>query len=361
IGLTSIHWREAWKYGERAYRYCQHDLGHAIGAVRYAAGALGWRVRLLETWSDADVGDLLGTGRDGDFGGAEREQPDLVLRVDTTGANGDAPVSTGPLLLAAGGGQWTGQANRLSAAHSHHWPVIDEVADACRKPRTIESAWQPPPLPPPAAGSDQSAAAIIRRRRSAQALDGVTAISAAAFYRMLDMTLPRAQTPPWDAVAWEPRLHLLLFVHRVQGLEPGLYLFLRNRHGKDLARFALHPEFEWLPVEGRPAHFSLWRLAAGDARNAARALSCHQDIAADGAFSVAMLAEYDTALEARPWVYRQLHWEAGLVGHVLYLEAEAAGVRGTGIGCYFDDGVHELLAMQGSAFQSLYHFTVGGA
>ena len=37
IALTSIHWREAWKYGERAFRYCQHDLGHAIAAVRIAA------------------------------------------------------------------------------------------------------------------------------------------------------------------------------------------------------------------------------------------------------------------------------------------------------------------------------------
>ena len=27
VGLSSIHWREAWKYGERAYRYCQHDAG----------------------------------------------------------------------------------------------------------------------------------------------------------------------------------------------------------------------------------------------------------------------------------------------------------------------------------------------
>jgi len=27
VGLSSIHWREAWKYGERAFRYCQHDAG----------------------------------------------------------------------------------------------------------------------------------------------------------------------------------------------------------------------------------------------------------------------------------------------------------------------------------------------
>ena len=37
VGLSSIHWREAWKYGERAFRYCQHDTGHAIATVRYAA------------------------------------------------------------------------------------------------------------------------------------------------------------------------------------------------------------------------------------------------------------------------------------------------------------------------------------
>ena len=38
IGLSSIHWREAWKYGERAFRYCQLDVGHALAALRYAAG-----------------------------------------------------------------------------------------------------------------------------------------------------------------------------------------------------------------------------------------------------------------------------------------------------------------------------------
>ena len=42
VGFSSIHWREAWKYGERAFRYCQHDAGHAIGALRIAAATLGW-------------------------------------------------------------------------------------------------------------------------------------------------------------------------------------------------------------------------------------------------------------------------------------------------------------------------------
>ncbi len=48
---------------------------------------------------------------------------------------------------------------------------------------------------------------------------------------------------------------------------------------------------------------------------------------------------------------------------MLYLEAEAAGVRSTGMGCYFDDFVHRLLDIDlgDDAWQSLYHFTVGGA
>jgi hypothetical protein len=58
--------------------------------------------------------------------------------------------------------------------------------------------------------------------------------------------------------------------------------------------------------------------------------------------------------------YRNLFWEAGMVGQVLYLEAEEAGIRSTGIGCYFDDSVHEVFGITSREWQSLYHFTVGG-
>ena len=167
----------------------------------------------------------------------------------------------------------------------------------------------------------------------------------------------------WNYLCWaqEPRIHLVLFVHRVDGLAPGLYLFMRNEHVEAKLRTELSAEFEWLPVAGCPEHFSLFRLLSGDAQNAARALSCHQDIAADGAFSLGMLSEYQNNLTPSPWVYRQLFWEAGMLGQVLYLEAEAANVRGTGIGCYFDDEVHALFGIKNQVLQSMYHFTVGGA
>jgi hypothetical protein len=74
-----------------------------------------------------------------------------------------------------------------------------------------------------------------------------------------------------------------------------------------------------------------------------------------------MLAEYETVLALEgPTFYTRLFWETGLIGQILYLEAEAAGIRGTGIGCFFDDVMHELLGVADRSWQSLYHFTVGG-
>jgi len=41
-------------------------------------------------------------------------------------------------------------------------------------------------------------------------------------------------------------------------------------------------------------------------------------------------------------------------------ETEEAGIRSTGIGCYFDDPVHEVFGISSQDWQSFYHFTVGG-
>jgi hypothetical protein len=105
----------------------------------------------------------------------------------------------------------------------------------------------------------------------------------------------------------------------------------------------------------------LWCLLEADCERAARVISCQQTIASDGVFALGMLAEYESSLRHRgAWFYPRLFWETGLIGQVLYLEAEAAGIRGTGIGCFFDDSMHQLLGIQNRKWQSLYHFTIGG-
>ena len=374
VGLSSIHWREAWKYGERAFRYCQHDTGHAIASVRFAAAALGWSARLLDAPGDADVAALLGLDRDADFAdvaAADREHPDVLLLVSNTHTlarraseeNRGNTASSFPTLLAlrsALDGIWEGRANPLSPQHVD-WPIIDDVAKATWKPATEPmQTFEPAALPPLIPSSQVAAATLIRQRRSCLALDGETSISAETFYRMLDSLLPRPGVPPWDTLPWEPRLHLGIFVHRVRGLTPGLYMLERDVAVHARLRPALRDVFLWKRPANCPEHLRLWCLAESDLQDVSRVASCHQEIASDGAFSLGMFADFGDTIRPRgSWWYRQLFWEAGVRGQMLYLEAEAAGIRSTGIGCYFDDVFHDLLGIQTAAFQSLYHFTVG--
>ena len=355
VGVTSIFWREAWKYGLRAFRYCQHDVGHAVAAIAYAAAALGWRARRFAAIGDDALARLLGVDRDEDFAAAEREAPDCLIWIGTE----DAEPDLAPLLEGAATAAWQGRANRLSRNH-RDWPDIGRVHAASHKPDTPESApGRPAPLPPSVPPAlDLSAARIFRQRRSAMAFDGETAIGAEAFFAMLDATLPRPQAPPWNAWSEPAAVHLALFVHRVDGLEPGLYFLLRDAAKRNELRAALRADWLWSKVG--PEHLPLYLLLPHDLREAARTISCHQDIAADSCFSLGMLARM-ADVEREPWRYRLRYWECGMIGQTLYLEAEAAGVRGTGIGCFFDDEMHRLLGLRDRNWQSLYHFTVGGA
>jgi hypothetical protein len=155
-------------------------------------------------------------------------------------------------------------------------------------------------------------------------------------------------------------VHLVLFANRVDGLAAGAYALPRSAAGEAAMRGSFAAGLEWEAVPLAAGGLPLFRLAANPAlAGTLRTLNCHQALGADAMLAVAMLAEFDGPLAARPSNYRELLHEAGLAGQVLYLESEAAGLRGTGIGCFFDDELHELLGLRGSALQSLYHFTVG--
>ena len=98
FGLTSVHWREAWKYGERAFRYCNHDVGHALGSARIAAATLGWTMLLLDGADQNQVARLLGTHRRDDFDEVEPEHPDCLAVIwPTDGVKREAPAV--PLYL----------------------------------------------------------------------------------------------------------------------------------------------------------------------------------------------------------------------------------------------------------------------
>jgi hypothetical protein len=193
-------------------------------------------------------------------------------------------------------------------------------------------------------------------------MDGATSLTRDGFYSMLAKVVPMTGNIPWDATDWTGLVHLGLFVHRVEGLKQGLYVLVRDPAKLDFLKRQMKPEFRWDPAPGAPDGLPLYLLREQDCRITAAGVSCGQDIAGDGAFSLGMLAEFEPTLAkyGAP-AYRNLSWETGMIGQVLYLEAEAWGVRSTGIGCFFDDPVHEVFGLQDRGLQSLYHFTVGGA
>jgi len=164
-----------------------------------------------------------------------------------------------------------------------------------------------------------------------------------------------------DSLPWSPRIHLCLYVHRVVDVPPGLYFLARDPVKLPRLQESCYSEFLWEKPEGCPEWMELYLLQEGDLRRTSAMVSCTQDIAGQGVFSLGMIAEFEPSLkEFGPWFYRRLFWESGMVGQMLYLAAEFMGIRSTGIGCYFDDPVHQILGIQDKTFQSLYHFTLGG-
>jgi SagB-type dehydrogenase family enzyme len=130
FALTSIVWREAWKYGERAYRYCLHDIGHAWQALALAARAIGCDHFALGHFVDDNVARTVQLNGD--------EWPMLIVSL-----HGKCiPVhetDTGKTVW------FGGQANQLSKETIAH-PLIDSIHLATKRsgggssdPSTVES------------------------------------------------------------------------------------------------------------------------------------------------------------------------------------------------------------------------------
>ncbi|PQP95914.1 uncharacterized protein Pyn_12797 [Prunus yedoensis var. nudiflora] len=354
IGLSSIFWREAWKYGERGFRYCNHDVGHAIAAVSMAAAGLGWDVKLLDGLGYEDLEKLMGLEVfpkfqipsrpvKGRFPEMEFEHPDCILVVFPNGA-GEFDVNYKQLSLAISEFsklEWKGKPNLLSKEHIC-WDIIYRTAEAVKKEISLGDTFLVDPFQSSGICSEDS-----------------FALSSFGFSNGGKQKKPLALS--FRGLPWDAEVHAALFVHRVEGLPQGLYFLVRNEEHLDKLKKSMRSGFKWVKPEGCPENLPLYELDRTDCRTLAERLSCHQEIASHGCFSLGMVACFDPILhDKNAWMYPRLFWETGVLGQVLYLEAHAVGISATGIGCYFDDPVHELLGLKGSNFQSLYHFTVGG-
>jgi SagB-type dehydrogenase family enzyme len=355
IGISSIFWRESWKYGERAFRYCNHDAGHALACMSFSANLWGWKVSYLGGLSDEAIEKILGFDQIR-FRELEQEHADFLCFVHPHKSNAISRGLPDQITAQFANLKFIGAPEILSQ-EGINWEIIYTAADLTKKSSSEEMTWD---LENPKWAAEEtsslSAPEIIRKRRSATSFDPGGSITKNRFFSMLDKTLPRMDSAPFDAQLIEPSTHLLLFVHHIVDLTPGLYFFLRAKNDLDAVKRFSRSDFRWEPVG---THIPLYLLAEGDYRQQAMMVSCHQDIAGLSAFSLGMIAKFKQRVASRPYLYRHLFWETGMIGQVLYLEAEAHGVRGTGIGCFFDDAVHEIMGFKDNHYQSLYHFTVG--
>jgi SagB-type dehydrogenase family enzyme len=312
--LTTIVWREAWKYQSRAYRYCLHDLGHAWQSLSLAAAAMGCEARAVGSFDEEWVAKR--------FGLAEDEWPMLLVR-----------IQGGPVFPVTEKREWMGGIpNRLSD-EVVSYPLIEELHAAtriARAPNVVAAARLDESVFPAGPGFGE----VVRRRRSALDFRGGSEMIS---HKQLLTLLELAARPLEADFAVERFVQLYLYVHRVSGLAPGVY------------RYAAETE--------------LTNLQAGDQRVAAAGLSLGQDLAGNSCVTFSMTGDLERA--ARLYGdrgYRYAYFEAGAIGQRLYLAAEALGFQSTGIGAFFDDSVHDYLGIERTGGeQVVYHFACGYA
>ena len=296
--LTSIPWREAWKYRDRAYRYCLLDIGHAWQSLELAAESVGCDVVALGRFDDQAVAASLGLPAD--------EWPMLIVEIRGLEVCALEPVDP----------DWTGGVpNRLSESVLSY-PSIEAVHAATGNSGVAYGDRLPNlPLGLPFSGE------VARRRRSA--LDFVGG----------DQSISREQLATLIP-AGTRLIQLYLYAHRVECLEPGLY-----RIGPDR---------------------ELELVKSGDQRVMAAALSLGQDLAGNACVAFSMVADVERATrEFGPRGYRYAFFEAGAAGHNLYVAATSLGLGATGIGAFYDDEVHRYLGLTLDQGQVVYHFAVG--
>jgi len=344
IALTSVFWREAWKYRDRAYRYCCHDLGHALMSLLLAARALGLAGGVVAHFSDLSLARTLGLVH-------TDEAPLAFLIFETASVEADLRRHSSGLnpLLHAAEPRRTQPAELLPCTPNelsdeevpyylllgmHRSTVLPEPAGAV--PEKGEEAKETEEAK---AARDAPLGVVVRRRRSALDFDPHTPLmERPAAEQLLDFAT-RDWPADWrgnfspaaEAASQRGRdfVELYIYAHRISGLEPGVY-----RWDKRQRRLA--------------------PLRRGNVERVAAYLSLEQLLAGHSCFTISMMADLESA--ARLYGnrgYRYVHFEAGAIGQRLYLGAEALGWNATGIGAFYDDDVHRYLGFLGEEETSL--------
>lgn len=307
---------------------------------------LGWKIEVIST-KDTELQSLIGFDQAHRYVPEERELADMLLLVTLDDTVCTSELNSGTLRNALED-TYKGKANQLSRDW-HKWDILERIEDA-----TLSDALEHKKFhidtyeENPYRKSSGLAKDIVLNRRSAQAMnkDDCT-ITKNEFETILGSV--KSNNSP---------IHLVIFVHSVEEIDAGLYILVRNDAHKTELKSLLKEDFLWERVDTEAG--ALYKLQNGDMRAISQIISCNQGIASNGAFTLGMLAQFTEQIETfGASRYKELYWECGAIGQQLYLETTSLHLSATGIGCFLDDILHEVIGLQTNDYQTLYHFTVG--
>ncbi|MCU0568294.1 MAG: SagB/ThcOx family dehydrogenase [Oculatellaceae cyanobacterium Prado106] len=301
--VTCVYFRSSWKYKNRSLRYCFLDSGHQVGAIEAAAYVSHFPYQLQFDFDQLALNDDLGFDTQ-EFATAmvvvgepkQTTRPKAVRRLRSP-----LPQVPGTDYFEPNRFIESAYQETFEGVGSREWGVGGADASLF-----YQSAF---PFT-----SDQWREAILQRRSARRFYPNP--ISHEAF-----LTLCEAFQQPIPSDLAED-LEIYAVVHRVAGLEPGLYQYPFHDHSLCLKPGEFHSQTGYLCI--------------------------HQAIARDCAvvfFITSACRNYRVALQ-----------QAGIVGHRIYLAATALNIGCSGIGAYYDD---ETQAFLGSDRPVLYAIAIG--
>ncbi|HBE19637.1 MAG TPA: SagB-type dehydrogenase domain-containing protein [Cyanobacteria bacterium UBA11149] len=337
IIVTTIFYRSAWRYEDRAYRRIFLDTGHLLGNIELASALNGYRSHLIGGFVDRKVNDLLYL--DPELEGAiavvpltdcfhGQDNPSSIPTALPSATQLNYPkVPDGELLLHFHRATQieetkNGQLSKIldsdkSRDDKYNFPFCTKVSTA-----TIPINW--------GEKTEEGLAPVnledtILKRRSTRAYNGAN-LTFNELNSLLNFTYQPQDYIP-QGLDGEPDyfdlslIETFIAVSGVNGLEEGCYYYAPKAQELRQIRFK---NFR------RELHY----------------LCLGQDLGRDAGVVLFHTADLRKAVgKYGDRVYRYLHMDAGHLGQRLNLAAIYLGLGVSGIGGFFDDRVNEVLGI----------------
>lgn len=401
IALSTVMWREIWKYGPRGWRYTQLDVGHAIGSLIIACKITDYEVKVLDAKQIPNANQILGFNQARDStcvnDTREGEKAEVFLLLTPKDKNNNENTlkqkyenmlqilkelskKEEPIV--------SGQPNIvfINAKDPVIWPYIDYIEKATNFLLPLNNNSN---LPYSTEKTTNDSIQIfsdidklcksVRIRRSVldfreeniSILQFVNCIASILpeFNPMVSQTCQNFQDI-FEISRYYPNIHFGLWISGVSGLENGLYLLIRGTSNEFISQINEELKLEETPrsliqVKNKSIHhdINLFYVKPEERNNEtirkeASDFSCFQSIAKDCSVVISMLAPVNQSIDLCPVNYSYLHWEAGFLGQMLYIQAYEQGIGATGMGCFLDGETANVFKVS-SLLTPIYHFAFG--